>query len=40
MAESSSYGKNTLWENEKLLVTSIFFFFSHSVFEKAYTADT
>ena len=33
MAESSSNGKKTLWEKEKLLVTSNFFF-SHSVFKR------
>ena len=33
MAESSSSGKKTLWEKEKLLVTSNFSF-SHSVFKR------
>ena len=33
MAESSPNGKKTLWEKEKLLVTSNFSF-SHSVFKR------
>ena len=33
MAESSPYGYKTLWEKEKLLVTSNFSF-SHSVFTR------
>ena len=33
MAGSSPYGKKTLWEKEKLLITSNLFF-SHSVFKR------
>ena len=39
MAESYPNRKKTLWEKEKLLVTSNFFY-SHSVFQKTCTADT
>ena len=39
VTESSPNGKKTLWEKEKLLVTSNFSF-SHSVFKKNSNADT